>query len=145
MSQHSIQSFEKYCDKHSLRITPPRLSAFKIIHSAEKPMTAYEVLEEMAQDIKSPKPPTAYRAIDFLLENGFIHRIESLNAYIPCEEKHKHDGSQFMICDICNHVDEIHLCTLPATLQNRVDSENFTLNHWNVEIHGVCVKCSAKK
>ena len=142
MNQKALQSFEKYCDEHNLRVTPPRLSAFKIIHSATKPMTAYEVLEGMAQDIKSPKPPTAYRAIEFLLENGFIHRIESLNAYIPCEEKHKHDGSQFMICTVCGDVEEIHLCTLPTKLQDKVTAENFTLHHWNVEIHGICAKCS---
>ncbi len=142
MEKQSINIFETYCENNNLRITPPRISAFKIIHSAAKPLTAYEILEHMAQDIKNPKPPTAYRAIEFLQEHGFIHRIESLNAYIPCEEKHKHDGSQFMICKICSHVDEIHLCTLPNTLQTRIDNEGFKLDHWNLEIHGICASCS---
>lgn len=142
MSKQALKSFEEYCDAHDLRITPPRLLAFKIVHGAKKPITAYEVLDAMSKDIKSPKPPTAYRALDFLAEHGFVHRIESLNAYISCHASHHHEGSQFMICDVCGDVEEIHLCTLPTKLQHKVESESFTLNHWNVELHGTCAKCS---
>lgn len=140
----SIKTFEEYCDTHDLRVTPPRMTAFKIVHSTKTPITAYEVLEEMGKTLKSPKPPTAYRALDFLAEHGFVHRIESLNAYVPCDVNHKHDGSQFMICDSCESVEEIHLCHLPQKLQDKVDAEKFTMHHWNVEVHGTCAKCSTR-
>ncbi len=142
MIKKAVKSFEDYCAQNNLRITPPRLSAFKIVHSAKKPITAYDVLEAMGKDIKNPKPPTAYRALDFLSDHGFVHRIESLNAYVSCDVNHKHDGSQFMICDSCGDVDEIHLCSLPKTLQDKVENEKFTLHHWNVEVHGICANCS---
>ncbi len=142
MSKKAIQTFEKYCEENSLRVTPPRLSAFRIVNAAKKPISAYEVLEAMGKDIKSPKPPTAYRALDFLEQHGFVHRIESMNAYVSCDVNHKHNGSQFMICDSCNAVEEIHLCTLPTALSDKVAAENFTLHHWNVEVHGVCKGCA---
>lgn len=141
----TIRHFELYCAEHRLRITPPRLIAFKIVHKTKKPITAYDVLEKMGNDIKNPKPPTAYRALDFLSQHGFIHRIESLNAYVSCDASHKHNGSQFMICDICGEVGEVHLCSLPQTLEDKVQESGFELHHWNTELHGTCAKCAAKK
>ena len=141
MSKEAIRSFEDFCIEHNLRITPPRLNAYRIVYEATKPITAYEVLEELGKTTKSPKPPTAYRALDFLSEHGFIHRIESLNAYVSCHEQHQHRGSQFMICDTCGHVEEIHLCSLPETLEKKVKSEKFNMKYWNVEIHGQCTDC----
>lgn len=137
----AIKEFEDYCAAHDLRVTPPRLAAFEIVASASKPITAYEVLEAMGKTLKSPKPPTAYRALDFLAAHGFVHRIESLNAYVSCHVNHRHNGSQFMICDECGRVDEIHLCSLPQSLEERARAQNFTLRHWNVELHGMCAAC----
>jgi len=141
MSKKAEKNFKNYCTRHNLRITPPRLSAFNIVQSIKKPITAYEVLERMGKDIKNPKPPTAYRALDFLTLHGFAHRIESLNAYMSCHSDHKHNGSHFMICDKCGQVEEIHLCSLPEALQEKVSSQNFCLNFWNIELHGKCSKC----
>lgn len=141
MDENALQKFKDYCTENGLRITPPRLSAFDIVYSAEKPITAYDVLEEMAKTHHNPKPPTAYRALDFLEEHGFVHRIESLNAYVSCDVNHRHSGSQFMICDKCHTVTEIHLCALPPKLQEKAEAAHFTLSHWNVELHGVCWTC----
>lgn len=144
MSQSILKKFEAYCAAHDLRITPPRLIAFEIVNKSKTPITAYDVLDAMGKTLDNPKPPTAYRALDFLVEHGFVHRIESLNAYVSCHEGHRHNGSQFMICDTCGRVEEIHLCTLPAKLQEKVEAEKFKLHHWNVELHGTCAKCAAK-
>lgn len=143
MTKKAEKSFKSYCASNSLRITPPRLSAFKIVQSTKKPITAYDVLERMGKDIKNPKPPTAYRALDFLIQNGFAHRIESLNAYVPCNSDHKHKGSQFMLCDSCGQVEEIHLCDLPETLKEKLSSQGFCMEYWNIEAHGKCAKCRA--
>lgn len=142
MTKNAIHSFEAYCAAHDLKITEPRMLAFQIVHDADKPLSAYDILEIMGKTLKNPKPPTAYRALDFLADHGFVHRIESLNAYVSCDVNHKHSGSQFMICDACGHVDEIHLCSLPQKLQDKVEAEHFSLHHWNVELHGTCARCS---
>ncbi len=144
MTKRSEKKFITYCTSNHLRLTPPRLSAFKILQKAKKPITAYEVLDLMGNDIKNPKPPTAYRALEFLTQHGFAHRIESLNSYISCDSDHKHKGSQFTICDSCGNVGEIHLCDIPDTLQEAVCSQGFCTQYWNIEVHGKCAKCCEK-
>jgi Fur family zinc uptake transcriptional regulator len=118
------------------------LLVLKIITSSKKPLGAYEILEKLGQKIKDPKPPTAYRAIEFWQNIGFIHRIESISAYVACEAGHQHKGSQFMICDDCGDVTETHLCHLPKPLKDSAIQNTFTPSRWNFEIHGECAKCA---
>jgi Fur family zinc uptake transcriptional regulator len=137
----ALQNLKNYCETHNHRFTDPRGFVFEIVLLAKKPVTAYEVLESLGHKIQGAKPPTAYRALDFLKEHGFIHRIESLNAYVACHENHHHHGSQFMICDSCGNVEEAHLCHLPEGLKHQAEAKNFQVAQWNVELHGLCGKC----
>ena len=130
-----------YCKERGIRFTEPRQFVLEIIADAKKPMGAYDILEKLGKKLDDPKPPTAYRAIEFLSEHGFIHRIESLNAYVTCHSDHRHQGSQFMICDDCGTVEETHLCHLPDPLIKKTIDAGFHLNRWNVELHGLCGKC----
>ena len=136
-----MNDFESYCKVGGHRLTDPRKYVLEIILATETPLGAYDVLEKLGDKLDNPKPPTAYRAIEFLLEHGFIHRIESLNAYVACESDHSHEGSQFMICDDCGKVIETHFCHLPDSFQKRLAEENFAATHWNLEIHGRCAAC----
>ena len=132
---------EQYCEKNGHRLTEPRIHVLKILEGAAAPLTAYDVLDKLAQYLDNPKPPTAYRAIEFWQDHGFIHRIESLNAYIVCQAGHSHEGSQFMICDECGHVSEAHLCNLPDSLSKKASARKFDVSHWSVELHGKCDDC----
>ena len=100
----AVKALHIYGEKNGHRVTEPREYVLGIIAAADKPLTAYDVLDALAEKLDKPKPPTAYRALEFLMQHGFVHRIESLNAYIACAEDHKHQGSQFMICDGCGRV-----------------------------------------
>lgn len=142
MSKNVIKAYQNYCTDNGLRASKPRESVLQIIADAHKPQTAYEILDKLGKIIKSPKPPTVYRALESLSEHGFVHRIESLNAYIACHENHRHSGSQFMICDDCGRVEEIHLCSIPEALQKQAATKNFATTHWNVELHGTCKNCA---
>ncbi|MAF97220.1 MAG: transcriptional repressor [Micavibrio sp.] len=137
-----IDSLTRYCKSNGERVTPPRRFVLEIIATSPKPITAYDVLTLLNKHLDDPKPPTVYRALEFLSEHGFIHRIESLNAYIACKENHKHEGSQFMICDKCGQVEEAHLCHVPPALKAQAEQKSFKINYWNVEIHGCCKNCS---
>lgn len=132
---------EEFCEANKHRFTEPRRAVLEIIASSVRPLGAYEVLEQLSKTIKNPKPPTAYRAIEFWQEHGFIHRIESLNAYIACGSGHRHKGSQFMICDECGNVTETHICELPEPLKESAARNIFIPTRWNLEIHGLCRKC----
>jgi Fur family zinc uptake transcriptional regulator len=139
-----LKHVESYCEKHGIRFTEPRRHVLEIIAThPDRPLGAYDILEKMAKILKDPKPMTVYRAIDFLSEHGFIHRIESLNAFVSCHAGHTHNGSQFMVCDSCGTVEEVHLCDLPNPFQKKVAEKKFKLSHWNAELHGTCGKCQA--
>ncbi len=141
MSKAILTKAANYCETNKYRFTEPRVEVLRIISSSKTPLGAYEVLEKLGKVIKNPKPPTAYRAIEFWQENHFIHRIESINAYIACDAGHRHKGSQFMICDDCGDVTEAHLCDLPKPLKDSATKNTFTPSRWNLEIHGQCRKC----
>lgn len=140
--QKRLKNLEAYCAEKTLRLTDPRRHVFEIIASSDMPVSAYDVLEKLGRYIDNPKPPTAYRALEFLAEQGFVHRIESLNAYVVCDTDHRHAGSQFLVCDSCGKVIEAHLCNLPEDLAKKVKKEGFSLNRWNAEIHGSCSDCA---
>ena len=128
---------EKYCADNQLRFTDPRRHVLDILAQSKGPLGAYDVLERLGQYINKPKPPTAYRAIDFWREHGFVHKIESLNAYIACCEDHKHHNTHFLVCDDCNTVTELHhhndnAKSLPMGF---VAKRTFT------ETHGTCESC----
>lgn len=131
----------KFCAKQKERLTKPRLEVLRILSVSQKPLGAYEILQKLAKIIKSPKPPTAYRAINFWLQHGFIHRIESLNAFTVCQADHRHSGSQFMVCDDCGSVTEAHVCHLPKVLQKAAINNHFNFSSWSIEIHGICADC----
>jgi len=97
MTQTLLKKAEQFCEDNTHRLTQPRREVLKIISSSKKPIGAYDILKKLGKTLKDPKPPTAYRAIDFWQEHGFIHRIESLNAFVSCLAGHNHEGSQFMV------------------------------------------------
>ena len=132
---------EEFCHKNGLRFTPPRHTTLEVIAKSQTPIGAYDVIEEMGKITDKPKPTTVYRAIDFLQQHGFVHKIESLNAFVSCHAGHTHEGSQFMVCDDCGKVSEVHLCHLPKALEDQIEGTGFRLNHWNTEIHGTCQNC----
>ncbi len=138
---HDFESAIFYCEKNGLNVTKPREEVLKAILGSKKPLGAYDILEKLAEPLNKPKPPTVYRAIDFWQSHGFIHRIESLNAYIGCDTDHHHEGSQFIICDKCGNVEEVHLCSVPAELQKKSEESGLKISHWVLELHGTCKTC----
>ncbi len=142
--QNALSALESFCKEYGHRFTKPRAVVLEIIQSSDKALGAYEILDLSAMPLSSPKPPTIYRALEFLQEHGFIHRIESLNAYVSCAAGHQHQGSQFMICTSCGRVEEAHLCHPPKDLTKKMGDKGFSLSHWNAELHGLCVDCQSK-
>ncbi len=136
-----LEQAKLFCLEKNERLTKPRLEVLKIIASSSRPIGAYEILEKLGKVIEDPKPPTAYRAIKFWEQSRFIHRIESLSAYVACHAGHRHKGGQFMICDDCGVVIETHICELPKPLKNHAVKNTFMPSSWNVEIHGLCHQC----
>ena len=130
-----------FCIKNKHRFTKPREIVLQIIASSKKPLKAYDVLNKLSLVLKNPKPPTAYRAIEFWEKNNFIHRIESLNAYSVCKSNLLHPGSQFLICNQCGEVTESNIFEIPKSINDKIGKKVFSAKSWNLEVKGVCSKC----
>ncbi len=113
---------------------------FNIIKKSSKHLTAYEILDKL-QKIKKTQPMTVYRALDFLLENGFIHKINTLNAYIACTHTLKHDHCYFIICDKCDQVQECCDEAITETIEKTLSQNRFSHKEIALEISGSCDDC----
>ena len=131
----------KFCIENKHRLTKPRKKVIEIIASSNKPIKAYEILKTLAISFNNPKPPTAYRAIEFWRTHNFIHRIESLNAYHICKADHLHKGSQYMICNKCGIVTEYDMSEIPSIISKNLKKKSFAPISWSLEVNGTCGEC----
>jgi Fur family transcriptional regulator, zinc uptake regulator len=133
-----IDKARLYCETNNHRFTDPRRYVLEILIKEQKPMGAYDVLEKLGKYINKPKPPTAYRAIDFWRAHGFVHKIESLNSFIACCDGHLHHDTHFLVCDDCHTVCELHHHNHKT---NNIP-DGFTAKRTFIETHGTCGECS---
>lgn len=137
-----LAQVESICQQRNVRLTPQRLEVLRLIAYQYSAISAYDLLDLLRISEPHAKPPTIYRALDFLLEQRFIHRVESANSYVVCHhiEEHSHTSALF-ICDRCGQVTERQTEGIEAILQKLTQSVNFTLRHSVVEAHGLCKTC----
>src|ERR1700761_9431964 len=124
------------------RMTQPRRRALELLLEAGRPMKAYDLIANFGGDGRAAKPPTVYRALDFLSRQGLAHRIESLNAYIACEMGERSHAAAFLICDCCGATDEIEPFA-PERVQQAAAQAGYVITAVTVEAHGRCPACAA--
>lgn len=135
---------EGLCRDKGARLTPQRRKVLQLILEAGRPLSAYEILDRMQRGPRRPAPPTVYRALDFLLEQGLIHRIESLHAFVGCSHPaHPHAG-QFLICTGCGQVDELCETHLGRTLEQEIRRTGFRPQRQVIELLGRCAACARR-
>ncbi|GEM76721.1 zinc uptake transcriptional repressor Zur [Vibrio sagamiensis] len=140
-----LEQIELTCTKRGVRLTPQRKRVFELIYSNRRASSAYELLEQLKESEPKAKPPTVYRALDFLLEQGFIHRVESNNSFITCcSFNHKQHFFQLLICDKCGDVVELEDEKLISLLASNAEKYGFQLTNQVIETHGECQTCSLK-
>ena len=134
--------------RRGLRLTPLRRRVMELIVEEARPVKAYDLLDLIRQERGGAAPPTVYRALDFLLEHGFIHKLESINAFIGCDHLHGEGqrGHQppFLICDRCAVTVELDDTRAADVLAREARRLGFTPQAQTLEIHGVCAACSAE-
>ncbi|MFC3023773.1 zinc uptake transcriptional repressor Zur [Vibrio zhugei] len=139
------QQIEEICAARGVRLTTQRKRVFELICASKKSFSAYELLEELKKSEPQAKPPTVYRALDFLMEQGFIHRVESTNSFISCGSCNGHEHfSHLLICDKCNNVIELQSDTLVSLLKNNAEQHGFQIQTHVIESHGICHTCSSQ-
>ena len=135
---------EARCTERGQRLTPIRRDVLGALLASHQPLGAYEIMERVAPSGPRPAPITVYRALEFLRENGLVHRIESRNAFVACVHSHA-DGALvvFLICERCGAVGEASSADVTATLTSAARAVGFTPKSPVLELTGVCTHCGA--
>ena len=137
----ALQSARNECERRGLKLTPLRLQVLEIVWASHNPIGAYEVLQALQEQGHKPAPPTAYRALDFLVSAKLIHRVESLNAYIGCPSPDSNHQCQFYICSKCGLTAELNSQAVTDALLESAETLGFKSQQPVIEVHGVCQAC----
>lgn len=144
-----LRDAEAACLRRGANLTPLRRQVLELILDAEAPVGAYALLDRLKAARPGAAPPTVYRALDFLLEQGLIHKVERLNAFIGCAEHghgHAHDHDhphQFLICRRCGTTVEIADDAVTRAIAGAAARVGFTAAQATVEVEGMCARCAA--
>ena len=131
------------CARRGARLTDLRRRVLELVWQGHEAVKAYDVLERLGSAPGAAKPPTVYRALDFLLEQGFIHRLASVNAFVGCHHPHERHSVPFLICDNCHAAIELEDERIPQLLDTQAKALGFSPRAQTLEVHGLCAKCSA--
>jgi Fur family zinc uptake transcriptional regulator len=147
----ALERAEALCQTRGVQLTPLRRDVLRLVLEAEAPIGAYALLDQLKASRAKAAPPTVYRALDFLLEQGLIHRLERLNAFMGCAEAleghgahhdHAHDHPhQFLICRGCGATREISDHAVAEAISAAAAKAGFSAARSTVEIEGYCGKC----
>ncbi|MFK8053185.1 MAG: Fur family transcriptional regulator [Woeseiaceae bacterium] len=141
---NAVAQAEVICAEQGKRLTALRRRVLELVWGSHKPVGAYDVLEALSAAGKRAAPPTVYRALDFLMEAGLVHRLDSLNAFIGCSDpSHPHHG-QFLICRECRRVTEIDVGTVNAQIAKVAANAGFVAEQQMLEVQGVCRLCASE-
>ncbi len=141
----AVRAAEELCAARGLRFTPLRRRVLELVWQSHKPVGAYELLDLIKAERGAAAPPTVYRALDFLLENGFVHRLESLNAYVGCDHPDAPHAAQFLICNSCRRVAEMSDGAIERRVSNRAADAGFRSERQTLEVMGTCEACAERQ
>ncbi|TKA92812.1 Fur family transcriptional regulator [Halopseudomonas bauzanensis] len=138
----ALSAAEQVCERAGARLTALRKRVLELVWQSHRPLGAYDLLETLArEDDRRPAPPTVYRALDFLQEQGLVHRIASLNAFIGCASpEHTHQG-HFLICRNCRVAIELDQSLIHPAIAKVAHQMDFSVEAETVEIAGLCSQC----
>jgi Fur family transcriptional regulator, zinc uptake regulator len=141
-SETWTKQVQDVCARRGLQMTPLRQSILAILGESPAPLGAYAIIEALSKREGKPiAPPTVYRTLEFFLEHGFVHKIESRNAYAPCEHIGHPHQSVLLLCEKCGRSDEIEDLALARALQETADRVGFLARRRMIELVGLCRDC----
>lgn len=140
--EQKLQMVKTTCENQGIRFTSLRAQVYRLILQAGKPIGAYDLLAKLQQKSdKTLAPPTVYRSLDFLLDNGFIHQLNSTKAFFACCQPDGQHVAAFLICQECGDVQEFSHQPIDTMLVNVAEQANFAIKSSVIELSGICQKC----
>jgi Fur family zinc uptake transcriptional regulator len=137
--RRALAAAERHCAATQERLTSPRRRVLELLLEADGPLKAYDLIAAFGEAGEPAKPPTVYRALEFLERMGFAHRIESLNAYVPCRLDGVSHTAAFLICDCCGAAAEFEPDLAPALVA--AGSKGYAVSAVTLEARGRCPAC----
>jgi Fur family zinc uptake transcriptional regulator len=132
---------ERLCRDRKVRLTAQRRRVLEIVAASHLAVGAYEILERLAEGGRRPAPIMVYRALDFLIEQGLVHRLTSLNAFVACACSRAAHGAQFLICRGCGTIGEMTSAAVDRAIADAASSADFDVGSTVVEVAGLCSAC----
>ena len=139
--ESAMHEAESICREKGLRFTELRREVLRLIWISHVPAKAYDILEKLKGKAWSAQPPTVYRALDFLLETGLVHKLDSINAYIGCSHPRKQNECYFLICTDCNEAKEYSSPELSNAMELTLNKNSFRPRKVTLEVLGQCGEC----
>lgn len=127
------------------RLTPMRKRVLELVWSSHGPVKAYDILDVIRHEKRGAAPPTVYRALDFLQKQGFVHKIESLNAYIGCGAPGHEGTGQLLICRDCGEVAELDDDEIINLIAAKSLNLGFVISSQTIEVKGRCTRCISRQ
>ncbi len=141
-STDALARAEALAVARGVRLTPVRRRVLEILLEEHKAMGAYDVLTRLAAEGFGNQPPVAYRALEFLEDQGFAHRIRRLNAFTACMHPGEDHAPAFLICRVCDTVAEAPAAPVMAALTKAAAQTGFVIERANIEALGLCPACA---
>ncbi len=138
-----LRSAEARCESHGQKLTPARRRVLELLMQAGQPVKAYDLISAYGGEAgETAKPPTVYRALEFLEREGLAHRIESLSAYVACSGEPGEHAAAFLICDCCGKTKET-AAPVDAALRALAADAGYAIHTVAIEARGLCAACRA--
>jgi len=138
-----LRAAERICVERGLQMTAVRRRVLEYLPGEHRALGAYEILDRLRSEGLGKQPPVAYRALDFLVSNGFAHRIEKLNAFIACGLPGQSHDPAFLICSSCGMVAEAPSGQQSDSLAQAARDSGFSINRTVIEAEGTCPRCAS--
>ena len=143
-AESALDHAEAVCHQRGARLTPLRREVLGLVLGSARPITAYELLDNLRARRTGVAPPTIYRALSFLQAHGLVHKVERLAAYVGCAAPDPHEhAAQFLICRACGRAAEIEDDAVANALAGAAQRAGFRLGGVTVEAEGTCSACVA--
>jgi Fur family transcriptional regulator, zinc uptake regulator len=139
-----LKTAESLCLRRGKRLTPIRRKVLELLLHQRRSLKAYELLEEIRQIQPGAVPPTVYRALEFLVDQGLIHRLDAVNAWAACMDAAGKPHDLLVICTRCGAVAELSDPVMGRQLADKVANAGFVLTGHETELRALCKRCHAR-
>ncbi|HEX4878604.1 MAG TPA: Fur family transcriptional regulator [Limnobacter sp.] len=139
----AIRTAQKHCEATGVALTPTRRMVLELLYKAPQGLKAYDLLDQVKAFKAGATPPTVYRALDFLMAHGLVHKISKVNVFRACAQgchAHAHPGL-FLVCPKCNGVEELDDQAATHALLQSLGKRGYTIASEEIEVSALCPAC----